>query len=91
MSKSPAWPALRRSVVAILRGIKPEEIEPILTVLIEEGFEAIEIPLNSPQPWTSISSAVTRFGDRALIGAGTVLTVDDVKQLADRGGRLTRK
>jgi 2-dehydro-3-deoxyphosphogalactonate aldolase len=88
MNRSPAWPTLKRSLVAILRGITPEEVEPILAVLIEEGFEAIEIPLNSPRPWTSISSAVTRFGDRALIGAGTVLTVDHVKQLADRGGRL---
>lgn len=87
--KSPLpWPPLKRSLIAIIRGIRPEEVEPILTVLVEERFEAIEIPLNSPQPWTSIGSAVRLFGDRALIGAGTVLGVDDVRQLADLGGRL---
>ena len=83
-----AWPCLRRSLVAIIRGIEPEDVEPVLTVLIEEGFEAIEIPLNSPRPWVSIGSAVKLFSDRALIGAGTVLTADNVKQLADLGGRL---
>lgn len=83
-----AWPKLKRSLVAIIRGIKPEEVEPILSVLVEEGFEAIEIPLNSPQPWTSIKSAVELFGNKALIGAGTMLSVDDVKQLADLGGRI---
>jgi len=88
MSISPAWPPLKLSLVAILRGIEPEEVEPVLAVLVEEGFEAIEIPLNSPRPWVSIASAVSRFGGRALIGAGTVLTVDEVKQLADLGGRL---
>ncbi|MGS1097666.1 2-dehydro-3-deoxy-6-phosphogalactonate aldolase [Aquamicrobium terrae] len=88
MTAHPAWPSLKRSLVAIIRGIKPEEVEPILTVLVEEGFEAIEIPLNSPQPWVSIGSAVKLFSDRALIGAGTMLSTDDVKQLADLGGKL---
>lgn len=82
------WPVLKRSMVAIIRGIRNEEVEPILSVLIEEGFEAIEIPLNSPQPWVSIENAVKLFGSKALIGAGTVLTTDNVKQLADIGGRL---
>lgn len=82
------WPDLKRSLVAILRGIRPEEVEAILGALIEEGFEAIEIPLNSPQPWDSIGKAVELFGDHALIGAGTVLTVEDVHKLADLGGRI---
>ncbi|MCL7998859.1 2-dehydro-3-deoxy-6-phosphogalactonate aldolase [Brucella sp. 21LCYQ03] len=88
MNNTPVWPLLQRSLVAIIRGIRNDEVEPILTVLIEEGFEAIEIPLNSPQPWGSISQAVKLFGDQALIGAGTVLTVDHVSQLADLGGRI---
>ena len=88
MNTKPVWPALKRSLVAIIRGIRNEEVEAILTVLLEEGFEAIEIPLNSPQPWTSIGQAVKLFGDKALIGAGTVLTVDDVAKLADLGGRI---
>ncbi len=88
MNTKPVWPSLNRSLVAIIRGIRNEEVESILTVLLEEGFEAIEIPLNSPQPWASIGQAVKLFGDKALIGAGTVLTVDDVAKLADLGGRI---
>lgn len=88
MSNNPVWPKLDRSLVAIIRGIRTEEVEPILSVLIEEGFEAIEIPLNSPDPWVSIDKAVKLFGNRALIGAGTVLSVDDVAKLADLGGRI---
>ena len=56
--------------------------------MIEEGFELIEIPLNSPDPFRSIRLAVERHGHAALIGAGTVLTVEDVDRLADIGGRL---
>lgn len=82
------WPDLKRSLVAILRGIRPQEVEAILGVLIEEGFEAIEIPLNSPEPWVSIGRAVELYGDRALIGAGTVLSAEDVHKLADLGGRI---
>ncbi|MBR7654350.1 2-dehydro-3-deoxy-6-phosphogalactonate aldolase [Ochrobactrum oryzae] len=88
MNTKPVWPSLQRSLVAIIRGIRNEEVEAILTVLLEEGFEVIEIPLNSPQPWVSIGQAVKLFGDKALIGAGTVLTVDDVAKLADLGGRI---
>lgn len=88
MTHALKWPALKRSMVAIIRGIQNVEVEPVLSVLIEEGFEAIEIPLNSPQPWVSIENAVKLFGKKALIGAGTVLTTDNVKQLADIGGRL---
>lgn len=88
MNTKPVWPSLQRSLVAIIRGIRNEEVESILTVLLEEGFEVIEIPLNSPQPWDSIGQAVKLFGDKALIGAGTVLTVDDVAKLTDFGGRI---
>lgn len=83
-----AWPQLRRSLVAILRGVRPEEIEPIAVALIEEGFEALEIPLNSPEPFVSIGKAVRLAPQGCLVGAGTVLEVADVDRLADVGGRL---
>lgn len=83
-----AWPNLQRSLVAIIRGIRNDEVEPVLEALITEGFEIIEIPLNSPQPWVSIERAVKLFGDKVLIGAGTVLTMRDVQRLADIGGRI---
>ncbi|RIY03341.1 2-dehydro-3-deoxy-6-phosphogalactonate aldolase [Aureimonas flava] len=83
-----AWPSLRRSLVAILRGIRPDEAEPVVATLIEAGFEAIEIPLNSPDAFRSIASAVRLGGAGHYIGAGTVLTPDDVDRLAEVGGRL---
>ncbi|GAA4110241.1 2-dehydro-3-deoxy-6-phosphogalactonate aldolase [Aminobacter aganoensis] len=83
-----AWPQLQRSLVAILRGIKPAEAESIVGTLVEEGFELIEIPLNSPDPYTSIRKAVDAFGSTCVIGAGTVLSAEQVDRLADAGGRL---
>lgn len=82
------WPSIRRNLLAILRGIHPKEVEDTVSVLIEEGFEAIEIPLNSPDPFESISLAVGCAGGTALIGAGTVLNVQDVDRLASVGGGL---
>ncbi|KTQ97725.1 MULTISPECIES: 2-dehydro-3-deoxy-6-phosphogalactonate aldolase [Aureimonas] len=82
------WPQLRRSLVAILRGIRPEETEAIVTTLMEAGFEAIEIPLNSPDAFNSIGKAVRLGTDAHYIGAGTVLSVENVDRLADVGGRL---
>ena len=82
------WPHLKRSLVAILRGIQPGEAEGIVAALIEAGFEAIEIPLNSPYPFISIAKAAKLAPPGCLIGAGTVLTLDDVDRLADSGGRL---
>lgn len=87
-SKTAQWPALKRGLVAILRGVKPDEIEDIAAALIEAGFGALEIPLNSPDPFNSIKKAVLAHGDDTLIGAGTVLTSQNVDQLADAGGRL---
>lgn len=75
-------------LVAILRGIRPDEAEDIGAALIEAGFRILEVPLNSPDPFTSIARLAKRFGDRALIGAGTVMTVEDVTRLAEEGGRL---
>lgn len=82
------WPNLKRSLVAILRGVKPDEIEAIATALLEEGFEAIEVPLNSPNPFSSIEKTVRLAPKHCLVGAGTVLTVGDVNRLADVGGNL---
>lgn len=82
------WPPLRRSLVAILRGVTPDSVEAIADVLIEAGFEAIEVPLNSPEPLVSIGRLATRHGDRALIGGGTILTPRAVDDVADAGGRL---
>ncbi len=82
------FPSMTRSLVAILRGIKPDETAAIVDGLIEAGFTAIEIPLNSPDPFRSIEIAVKRAPNGVLIGAGTVLTPDDVDRLNGVGGRL---
>lgn len=82
------WPAMKRSLVAILRGIRPEETETAVAVLAEAGFTAIEIPLNSPDPFRSIETAARSAPADCLIGAGTVLSVEDVGRLNDAGGRL---
>lgn len=75
-------------LVAILRGVEPGEVEQIGEALIECGFRTIEVPLNSPDPFDSIERLVRRFGEDAVIGAGTVLHVDDVHRVAEAGGRL---
>lgn len=87
IQKTP-WPHFKRSIVAILRGIRPEETLAVVGALIEEGLEAIEIPLNSPDAFTSIKLACDAYGDKALIGAGTVLNTDAVDRLHAAGGRL---
>ncbi|KAB2718920.1 2-dehydro-3-deoxy-6-phosphogalactonate aldolase [Brucella intermedia] len=88
MSGRIAWPKLRYPLVAILRGIRWQETGAIVGALIETGFEAIEIPLNSPEPFVSIEKAAKLAPANVLIGAGTVLSVDDVDRLNDVGGRL---
>jgi 2-dehydro-3-deoxyphosphogalactonate aldolase len=76
------------NLVAILRGITLQEAEPVCEVLIEAGWRMIEVPLNSPDPLKSIEALVKRFGDQALIGAGTVLTTAQVADVAATGARL---
>ncbi|MGJ5201895.1 2-dehydro-3-deoxy-6-phosphogalactonate aldolase [Bradyrhizobium sp. HKCCYLR20261] len=88
MTQSVAWPPVKRSLVAILRGIRPEECEGIVEVLIEAGFEMIEVPLNSPDPFVSIGRLARRFGNDSLIGAGTVVSAPDCVRVAEAGGRL---
>jgi len=75
-------------LVAILRGVKPDEAETIAAAIVEAGFGAIEVPLNSPEPLASIARIARRFGDRALIGAGTVLEPREVDDVAEAGARL---
>src|SRR5690606_23193045 len=87
MSRIP-FPPMKYPLIAILRGLKPSETEEVVGALIETGFTAIEIPLNSPEPFKSIEIAVKMAPEGCLIGAGTMLTVADVNRLADIGGRL---
>ncbi|HBI11772.1 MAG TPA: 2-dehydro-3-deoxy-6-phosphogalactonate aldolase [Franconibacter pulveris] len=78
----------RLPLIAILRGIKPEEAQDHVAAVIDAGFEAVEIPLNSPDWRTSIPAMVNAFGDKALIGAGTVLKPEQVDELAEMGCQL---
>ena len=75
-------------LIAIIRGVTPDEVEGIGEVLFAAGIRVIEVPLNSPDPLTSIRRLSARMGERALVGAGTVLTVDAVEQVRAAGGRL---
>lgn len=75
-------------LIAILRGVKPDEVEGIAEGLVLNGFTLIEVPLNSPQPYDSIAKLAENFGDQAMIGAGTVLTSEQVEKVQAAGGRL---
>ena len=75
-------------LIAILRGVKPDEIETVGQVLFDAGFRVIEIPLNSPEPLASIEKLSAKLGNAALVGAGTVLQSEQVGQVKDAGGRI---
>jgi 2-dehydro-3-deoxyphosphogalactonate aldolase len=75
-------------LIAIVRGIRPEEALDIGAVLYDAGWRCMEVPLNSPEPLASISLLSQAFGERMLIGAGTVLTTRQVEEVAAAGGRL---
>jgi 2-dehydro-3-deoxyphosphogalactonate aldolase len=75
-------------LVAIIRGVTPAEAEGIASALYDGGIRIIEVPLNSPQPLDSIRIIAERFGDRTLVGAGTVLDPEDVLKVRGAGGRL---
>jgi len=75
-------------LIAVLRGITPEEIPAISEALIAEGFRLLEVPLNSPRPFESIRLLANACGDQCLVGAGTVLAIADVARVRDAGGKV---
>ena len=75
-------------LVAVLRGITPGEIPAVAAALVAEGFRILEVPLNSPQPFESIAALAATHGERCLVGAGTVLSLEDVTRVNAAGGRL---
>ncbi len=75
-------------LIAILRGIDPDEAVPVAESLVEAGIDRIEVPLNSPSPMISIERMASALDGRALIGAGTVLSTDDVQSVHSAGGQL---
>ncbi|HEX4273578.1 MAG TPA: 2-dehydro-3-deoxy-6-phosphogalactonate aldolase [Rhizomicrobium sp.] len=75
-------------LVAILRGVTPDRVEGVAAALFEAGIRAIEVPLNSPDPFKSIEILAKSYGDRCLTGAGTVLDTANVDRVADAGGKL---
>jgi 2-dehydro-3-deoxyphosphogalactonate aldolase len=78
----------RCPLVAILRGITPAEAPDIGAALVEAGFCIIEVPLNSPDPYASIALLSKQFGDKAVVGAGTVMDPEQVTKVAEAGGRI---
>lgn len=75
-------------LVAILRGVTPDEVLEIGAAILDAGIQTIEVPLNSPNPLLSIEKLAKKFGEDALIGAGTVLTPEAVEDVVNVGGRL---
>jgi 2-dehydro-3-deoxyphosphogalactonate aldolase len=75
-------------LIAIIRGVTSDEADAIGDAIFEGGIRIVEVPLNSPDPLKSIERLVTRFGDRALVGAGTVLKPEQVQQVKGVGGRI---
>jgi 2-dehydro-3-deoxyphosphogalactonate aldolase len=76
----------RMPLLAVLRGIGPDEAEPVGASLVEAGWTIVEVPLNSPEPYKSIQMMANLIGDQAIVGAGTVLRPDEVQPVADAGG-----
>ena len=77
-----------RPIVAILRGVRPDEVEAIGDALTDAGIGIVEVPLNSPSPFDSIARLASRLAGRAVVGAGTVLTRGEVEQVNEAGGSL---
>ncbi|MCV2445933.1 2-dehydro-3-deoxy-6-phosphogalactonate aldolase [Paracoccus sp. DMF] len=79
---------MTQPIIAILRGLTPPEALPVARALIESGITRIEVPLNSPDPLENIRLMAAAFGGQATLGAGTVLTPEQVGRVADAGGRM---
>ncbi|MEL6564360.1 MAG: 2-dehydro-3-deoxy-6-phosphogalactonate aldolase [Pseudomonadota bacterium] len=79
---------MSREIIAILRGITPDEAVPVADALVDAGITRIEVPLNSPDPFDSIGKMLDAHGDNAMIGAGTVLDVRDVERLHEMGAHM---
>lgn len=77
-----------KPLVAILRGVRPDEVLDVADILVEAGFEAIEVPLNSPEPFISIGKLAEKYGTQCLIGAGTVTSTNEVEKVHAVGGEL---
>ena len=75
-------------LIAIIRGVRPDEAEAIGNAIYEGGIRIIEVPLNSPEPLKSIELLAQKFGERMLVGAGTVLNPTDVSRVREVGGRI---
>ncbi len=80
--------AKARNLIAILRGVRPDEAVAVCGAIVDAGITTIEVPLNSPSPLDSIAAMAKAYGDRATIGAGTVLTPQAVNDVASAGGTL---
>ena len=78
----------RCPLIAILRGVRPDEVDDVGAALEQAGIAIVEVPLNSPDPIDSIGRLAARFGGRMLVGAGTVMTPAQVEAIAGAGGRL---
>lgn len=79
---------MQREIIAILRGVRPDEVLAIGQVLVDAGITTIEVPMNSPQPLESIRILADAFQEDAQIGAGTVLNTSQVRDVALAGGQL---
>lgn len=77
-----------KPVIAIIRGVKPEEAVDVAQTMYDAGIRIIEVPLNSPDPFTSIKNIVDALGDKMIVGAGTVISAEDVHNLKNAGGEI---
>ena len=76
-------------IIAILRGVSPHEVITVTQILYDAGVRIVEVPLNSPEPFTSIEMLAKSFGDKMVVGAGTVLSEADVSLLKEHGGQIS--